>query len=69
MNIYKGLKREVHGELPNPMTFICSYHSVIDHWVGESPKKSIEKGQAYMFYEMISGFIYAMPCIVFVCVY
>lgn len=37
--------------------------------VGESPKKSIEKGQAYMFYEMISGFIYAMPCIVFVCVY
>lgn len=32
-------------------------------------KKSIEKGQAYMFYEMISGLIYAMPCIVFVCVY
>ena len=25
--------------------------------VGELPKKSIEKGQAYMFYEMISGFI------------
>ncbi|KAJ0427247.1 hypothetical protein HanIR_MTg0917311 (mitochondrion) [Helianthus annuus] len=35
MNIYKGLKREVHGELPNPITLICSYHSVIDHcWVG-----------------------------------
>lgn len=33
------------------------------------PPKSIEKGQAYMFYEMIRGLIYAMPCIVFVCVY
>lgn len=33
------------------------------------PQKSIEKGQAYMFYEMISAFIYAMPCIVFVCLY
>ena len=29
----------------------------------------IEKGKAYMFSEMISGLIYAMPCIVFVCVY
>ena len=41
------------------MTFICSYHSVIDRWVGGSPQKSIAKGQAYMFYEMISGLIYA----------
>lgn len=67
-NICKGVKREVNGEL---LTLICSYHSVIDHcWVGwwVTQKKSIEKGQAYMLYEMISDFIYAMPCIVFVCV-
>lgn len=36
--------------------------------VGESPK-SIEKGPAYIINDMISGLIYAMPCIVFVCVY
>lgn len=60
-NICKGLKREVNGELPNPMTWIGSYHSVIDHcWVGSHPKKSIEKGQAYIFYEMKCGLIYAL---------
>ena len=34
-NICKGVKKEVNGELPNPITLIFSYHSVIDHcWVG-----------------------------------
>lgn len=45
-NICKGVKREVHGELPNRMTFICSYHSVIDNcWVGwwVTPQKASRK--------------------------
>ena len=44
------------------------HRSLLGRFVSH-PKKSIEKGQADMFYEMISGLIYAMPCIVFVCVY
>jgi hypothetical protein len=32
------------------------HRSLLDRLVSY-PKKSIEKGQAYMFYEMISGFI------------
>lgn len=51
------------------MTLICSYHSVIDHcWVGwwVTPK---HRERSSIYYEMISGLIYAMPCIVFVCVY
>lgn len=66
--------REVNGELKNPMTFdfdlfvpFC-HRSLLGRLVSHK-KKSIGKDQAYMFYEMISGLIYAMPCIVFVCVY
>ena len=54
------------------MTWICSYHSVIDHcWVGWffHPKASrkAHHTRVYDIYEMIRGLIYAMPCIVFVC--
>lgn len=46
-NICKGVKKEVNGELPNPRTWIFSYHSVIDAGLVSHPAKSIEKGQAF----------------------
>lgn len=49
--------------------FVCTILSSITAGsVGESPPKK-HRERSNMFYEMISGLIYAMPCIVFVCVY
>lgn len=62
-NICVGLwwvKREVIGFLSSPFTFICSYHSVIDHcWIGWWVTQKHRERSCIWIY-MISGCCYAL---------